>query len=130
MLCIVFQDEASESRMRVSSLMEQVQEVQDKRSALYQAYDDAINKFKKSKDTSSFTANRESTHNRNTFTTLNSCFNVRFKTATGKKIDADHKALTQQIASMQAQLKSEGSDATEKVAMPLTLLVLYCSNTL
>ena len=57
--CIVFnlKDEASESRMRVASLMEQVQEVQDKRSALYQAYDDAINKFKKSKDAASFTAN-------------------------------------------------------------------------
>ena len=58
--CIVVKDEASESRMRVASLMEQVQEVQDKRSALYQAYDDAINKFKKSKDAASFTAN--STH--------------------------------------------------------------------
>ena len=108
--------------MRVSSLMEQVQEVQDKRSALYQAYDDAINKFKKSKDTSSFTANRECTYDRNVFTTLNCCFNVTFNTATGKKIDADHKALTQQIASMQAQLKSEGSDATEKVAIPRTVI--------
>ena len=43
------QDEAKESRMRVASLVEDVQSTQDKRSALYQSYDDAINKFKSTK---------------------------------------------------------------------------------
>lgn len=53
------QDEASESRMRVAGLIEQIQGVQDRRSALYQSYDDAINKFKSSKEQSSFLANSE-----------------------------------------------------------------------
>lgn len=76
--------------MRISSLIDEVQSAHDRRSALYQSYDDAINKFKASKDLSAFNANR-------------------------KKIDADYKQLTQQIQNLQAQLKSEGSDAADKV---------------
>lgn len=77
--------------MRVSSLLEEVQNAQDKRSALYQSYDDAIDKFKTNKDLTSFVAGR-------------------------KKIDADYKQLTHQIQNLQAQLKAEGSDTAEKVA--------------
>jgi len=87
----ITKDEASESRMRVASLIEQVQANQDRRSALYQSYEDAINKYKSSKDSPSFVANR-------------------------KKVDADHKQLTQQIAGLQSKLKSEGSDVSDKVA--------------
>ena len=76
--------------MRVASLIEQVQGAQDRRSALYQSYEDAVNKFKSSKDANSFAAQR-------------------------KKIDHDHKQLTQEIANLQAKLKSEGVDASEKV---------------
>ena len=84
------QDEANESRMRVAGLIEQVQAIQDRRSALYQSFDDTINKYKASKDQASLLSSR-------------------------KKIDADYKQLTQQIASLLLKLKSEGSDATEKV---------------
>ena len=84
------QDEASESRMRVAGLIEHVQAVQDRRSALYQSYDDAINKYKTSKDSASFSANR-------------------------KKIDADHKQLTTEISGLQAKLKAEGSEVADKV---------------
>lgn len=76
--------------MRISSLVEEVQSTQDKRSALYQSYDDTIDKFKASKDLSSFVAQR-------------------------KKIDADYKQLTTQIQSLQGQLKTEGSDLADKV---------------
>jgi len=76
--------------MRISSLLEEVQSAQDKRSALYQSYDDAIDKFKGSKDLTNFVAQR-------------------------KKIDADYKQLTQQIQALQSQLKTEGSDMAEKV---------------
>ena len=76
--------------MRVASLVEDVQSTQDKRSALYQSYDDAINKFKSTKDANSFAASR-------------------------KKIDGDYKNLTSHISSVQNQLKSEGSDSAEKV---------------
>lgn len=83
--------------MRVASLVEEVQSAQDKRSALYQSYDDAVNKYKSTKDNSSFVAGR-------------------------KKIDADYKQLTQQIQSLQAQLKTEGSDVNDKVIFQLFLI--------
>lgn len=86
----ITKDEASESRMRVAGLIEQVQAIQDRRSALYQSYDDTINKYKASKDQASLLSSR-------------------------KKIDADYKQLTHQIASLLTKLKTEGSDAVEKV---------------
>jgi len=86
----ISKDEASESRMRTASLIEQVQTLHDRRSALYQTYEDAVNKFKASKEQQTFTANR-------------------------KKIDTDHKQLTQQMTNLQQQLKNEGSDTAEKI---------------
>jgi len=76
--------------MRTASLIEQAQGLHDRRSALYQSYEDAINKFKSNKDLSAFTTNR-------------------------KKIDADHKLLTSQVTALQPLLKAENSDAAEKV---------------
>ncbi|ESO84348.1 hypothetical protein LOTGIDRAFT_196756 [Lottia gigantea] len=87
----ITKDEAKESKLRISSLINEVQDAQDKRSALYQSYDDAINKFKSSKDATTFGSSR-------------------------KKINADYANLTQQISSIQAQLKAEASDAAEKIA--------------
>lgn len=87
----ISKDAATESRMRIASLVEQAQATHDKRSALYQSYEDAVNKFKATKDATTFGVNR-------------------------KKIDADHKTLTLQITSLQGKLKSEGSDAAEKLA--------------
>ena len=84
------QDEASESRMRVASLVEQAQAAHDRRSALYQTYEDAMNKYKSTKDLALFGTNR-------------------------KKIDVDHKNLSQQIGSIQTKLKAEGADAADKV---------------
>jgi len=86
----ITKDEASESRMRVASLLEQVQGIQDRRSALYQSYDDTIEKFKSTKDVGAFTANR-------------------------KKIDGDYKQLTQQISGLLSKLKAEGSESADKV---------------
>lgn len=87
----ITKDEAKESKMRVASCAEDVQSTQDKRSALYQSYDDAIDKFKGGKDQQAYVSSR-------------------------KKIDADYKQLTQHMQHLQAQLKSEGSDLAEKVA--------------
>lgn len=86
----ITKDEASESRMRVASLIEEVQTVQDRRSALYQSYEDAINKYKASKDTTSFATNR-------------------------KRINNDHMQISTQITGLQAKLKAEGADVVEKV---------------
>ncbi|XP_033746394.1 dolichyl-diphosphooligosaccharide--protein glycosyltransferase subunit 1-like [Pecten maximus] len=87
----ITKDEAKESKMRVASLVEDVQSAQDKRSALYQSYDDAINKFKSTKEAPNFATSR-------------------------KKIDGDYRQLTQQIQGLQGQLKTEGSDLADKVA--------------
>ena len=76
--------------MRVASLVEQAQAAHDRRSALYQSYEDAINKFKSTKDATLFGTNR-------------------------KKIDGDHKTLSQQIGNIQSKLKAEGADAADKV---------------
>jgi oligosaccharyltransferase complex subunit alpha (ribophorin I) len=86
----ISKDEASESRMRVASLIEQAQTAHDRRSALYQSYEDAINKFKSTKDANTFSANR-------------------------KKIEADHKALTNQFTTLLGKLKTEGSEASDKL---------------
>jgi len=86
----VWKDEASESRMRVASLIEQAQAAHDRRSALYQAYEDAVNKYKSTKDLTIFGTNR-------------------------KKIDSDHKTLSQQIGSIHSKLKTEAADAADKV---------------
>lgn len=87
----ITKDEAKESRLRVASMIEEVQSTQDRRSALYQSYDDAINKFKTTKDSAAFQASR-------------------------KKVDADYKQLTTQIQTLYQQLKAEGADIAEKVA--------------
>nr|KAG5702235.1 hypothetical protein BaRGS_030590 [Batillaria attramentaria] len=87
----ITKDEAKESRLRVASLVEEVQSTQDRRSALYQSYDDAINRFKTTKDTAAFQASR-------------------------KKVDADYKQLTTQVQNIYQQLKTEGTDIAEKVA--------------
>ncbi|XP_064606302.1 dolichyl-diphosphooligosaccharide--protein glycosyltransferase subunit 1-like [Liolophura sinensis] len=87
----ITKDELKESRMRVAGILEEVQSAQDKRSALYQTYDDAINRFKASKDSGSFLTSR-------------------------KKIDVNYKQLTKQIEDLLTQLKMESTDAAEKVA--------------
>jgi len=83
--------------MRVASLVEQAQAAHDRRSALYQSYEDAINKYKSTKDVALFGTNR-------------------------KKIDGDHKTLSQQISSIQSKLKSEGADAADKVRWKLSAI--------
>ncbi|KAI0216738.1 Dolichyl-diphosphooligosaccharide--protein glycosyltransferase subunit 1 [Lamellibrachia satsuma] len=86
----ISKDEASERHMRIAGFIEEVQGVQDRRSALYQSYEDAVNKFKINKTPTSFLANR-------------------------KKIDSNHKQLTQQMATLLGKLKAENSDAADKV---------------
>lgn len=80
--------------MRIAGFIEEVQGVQDRRSALYQSYEDAVNKFKINKTPTSFLANR-------------------------KKIDSNHKQLTQQMATLLGKLKAENSDAADKVSAAL-----------
>uniref|UniRef100_A0A8B9N2V9 Dolichyl-diphosphooligosaccharide--protein glycosyltransferase subunit 1 n=1 Tax=Accipiter nisus TaxID=211598 RepID=A0A8B9N2V9_9AVES len=83
-------DPAAEARMKVACITEQVLTLVNKRLGLYRHFDEAVNKYKQSRDIS----------------TLNS----------GKKsLETEHKALTNEIASLQSKLKTEGSDLCDKV---------------
>lgn len=87
---VLLQDPAAEARMKVACITEQVLTLVNKRLGLYRHFDEAVNKYKQSRDIS----------------TLNS----------GKKsLETEHKALTNEIASLQSKLKTEGSDLCDKV---------------
>lgn len=76
--------------MKVACITEQVLTLVNKRLGLYRHFDEAVNKYKQSRDIS----------------TLNS----------GKKsLETEHKALTNEIAALQSKLKTEGSDLCDKV---------------
>lgn len=93
------QDPAAEARMKVACITEQVLTLVNKRLGLYRHFDEAVNKYKQSRDIS----------------TLNS----------GKKtLETEHKALTNEVASLQSKLKTEGSDLCDKVR---TLSYLSCT---
>lgn len=86
----ITKDEAEETRLRVNSLIEQLQAAHDRRSALVQSYEDAINKFKSYKDANAFASAR-------------------------KKNDTDHKQLSGQIVNIAQKLKDEQSEKADKV---------------
>ena len=89
---LVFQDEASESRMRAACLIEEVQRLLDRQSGLYSVYSDAIHKYKSSKDATAFA-------------------NAR------KKLDGDYRSISNQISQVQASLSKEQPEAAEKVSI-------------
>ncbi|XP_058024147.1 dolichyl-diphosphooligosaccharide--protein glycosyltransferase subunit 1 isoform X1 [Ahaetulla prasina] len=87
----ITKDPAAEARMKVACITEQVLTGVNKRLCLYRLFDEAVNKYKQTRDIS----------------TLNS----------GKKsLEVEHKALTNEIASLQSKLKMEGSDLCDKVS--------------
>ncbi|XP_027719628.1 dolichyl-diphosphooligosaccharide--protein glycosyltransferase subunit 1 [Vombatus ursinus] len=87
----ITKDPAAEARMKVACITEQVLTLVNKRLGLYRHFDEAVNKYKQLRDVS----------------TLNS----------GKKtLEMEHKSLTNEIASLQSRLKTEGSDLCDKVS--------------
>lgn len=85
--------------MKVACITEQVLTLVNKRLGLYRHFDEAVNKYKQSRDIS----------------TLNS----------GKKsLETEHKALTNEIAALQSKLKTEGSDLCDKVRFYFSFQVL------
>ncbi|XP_077983571.1 dolichyl-diphosphooligosaccharide--protein glycosyltransferase subunit 1-like [Glandiceps talaboti] len=87
----ISKDPATESRLRVAGLVEQILKVESKRFTLYQSYDEAISKFKSSKNSNNFNETR-------------------------KKLDQEYKGYTTNINAYLATLKQEGTDAADKVA--------------
>ncbi|XP_012511465.1 PREDICTED: dolichyl-diphosphooligosaccharide--protein glycosyltransferase subunit 1 [Propithecus coquereli] len=87
----ITKDPAAEARMKVACITEQVLTLVNKRIGLYRHFDEAVNRYKQSRDVSA----------------LNS----------GKKgLETEHKALTSEIALLQSRLKTEGSDLCDRVS--------------
>ncbi|XP_013865277.1 dolichyl-diphosphooligosaccharide--protein glycosyltransferase subunit 1 [Austrofundulus limnaeus] len=87
----ITKDPAAEVRMKVASITEQVLTLVNKRLGLYRHMDEVVNRYKQSRDTGALNSGR-------------------------KTLEADHRQLTNEITSLQARLKTEGSDLAEKVA--------------
>lgn len=76
--------------MKVASITEQVLTLVNRRLGLYRHMDEVVNRYKQSRDTGALNSGR-------------------------KTLEADHRTLTSEISSLQARLKTEGSDLAEKV---------------
>lgn len=77
--------------MKVASITEQVLTLVNKRLGLYRHMDEVVNRYKQSRDTGALNSGR-------------------------KTLEADHRNLTNEISSLQARLKAEGSDLADKVS--------------
>ncbi|XP_077581682.1 dolichyl-diphosphooligosaccharide--protein glycosyltransferase subunit 1 isoform X1 [Stigmatopora nigra] len=86
----ITKDPAAEVRMKVASITEQVLTLVNKRLGLYRHMDEVVNRYKQSRDTGALNSGR-------------------------KTLEADHRALTNEISGLQARLRTEGSDLAEKV---------------
>ncbi|XP_017306135.1 dolichyl-diphosphooligosaccharide--protein glycosyltransferase subunit 1 [Ictalurus punctatus] len=86
----ITKDPAAEVRMKVASITEQVLTLVNKRLGLYRHMDEVVNRYKQSRDTGALNGGR-------------------------KNLEAEHRALTNDVAGLQARLKAEGSDLAEKV---------------
>lgn len=86
------QDPAAEVRMKVASITEQVLTLVNKRLGLYRHMDEVVNRYKQSRDTGALNSGR-------------------------KTLEAEHRTLTNDISTLQARLKAEGSDLAEKVSV-------------
>ncbi|XP_072181810.1 dolichyl-diphosphooligosaccharide--protein glycosyltransferase subunit 1-like [Diadema setosum] len=86
----ISKDEVSESRLKVASLVEEVASQQAKRGRLTKRYEDAISKFKSTKDNNTFR------------TTL-------------KKLDGEHRAATDAIKEVLASINKESAEVGDKV---------------
>ncbi|KAL4656008.1 dolichyl-diphosphooligosaccharide-protein glycosyltransferase subunit 1 [Arapaima gigas] len=87
----ITKDPAAEVRMKVASITEQVLTLVNKRLGLYRHMDEVVNRYKQSRDTGALNGGR-------------------------KTMESEHRTLTNDISSLQARLKVEGSDLADKVA--------------
>lgn len=81
--------------MKVASITEQVLTLVNKRLGLYRHMDEVVNRYKQTRDTGALNSGR-------------------------KNLEADHRTLTNDISSLQARLKAEGSDLADKVRTALS----------
>ncbi|XP_075852052.1 dolichyl-diphosphooligosaccharide--protein glycosyltransferase subunit 1 [Microcebus murinus] len=87
----ITKDPAAEARMKVACITEQVLTLVNKRLGLYRHFEEAVNRYKQSRDAAALSGGR-------------------------KSLEAEHKALTGEIAVLQSRLKAEGSDLCDRVS--------------
>jgi len=87
----ITKDEGSEARMKAAGVCEKIVGHQDRRNATYSSFDDAVSKWKTSKDSSAFANNT-------------------------RRVNADHKSETQNIADLIPTLKAISGDAADRVS--------------
>lgn len=90
----------SELQQRVNAVVEDIVSQQNKRSALYQTYEDVLSTFKANKDVDSFRA-------------------------AFRKVEADHKTISQKISSLQTKLREFWTEGADKVWSMVMLALLY-----
>ncbi|CAH8533156.1 unnamed protein product [Heterobilharzia americana] len=86
----IYKDEKSDLRLRAQTLVDEAQALLNCRSALYQAYEDALSKYKANKNNTQFTTDR-------------------------RKLETDHKNITQQLLSVQNKMADLYTDGVEKL---------------
>ncbi|XP_043934347.1 dolichyl-diphosphooligosaccharide--protein glycosyltransferase subunit 1 [Protopterus annectens] len=87
----ITKDPAAEAKMKVASITEQVLTLVNKRLGLYRHFEESVNKYKQSRDIATLNAGK-------------------------KTLETEHRNLTNEIASLQSKLKTEGSELSDKVA--------------
>lgn len=86
----ITQNEGNETRLRVQAIWDQILELNVKRTNIYQKLDDALISFKSNKDLKAYNDQR-------------------------KKLENDFKTLNQDLVALQAKVRADSVDASEKV---------------
>lgn len=90
MILLIFQDKMGELQQRAQASVDEIISLQSKRSAIYQAFEDAVSSYKSSKDAD------------------------RFKSDL-RKVEVDYKSISQKISTMQSKLREFYAEGAEKV---------------
>ncbi|KAH9283916.1 Dolichyl-diphosphooligosaccharide--protein glycosyltransferase subunit 1 [Echinococcus granulosus] len=86
----ISEDKMAELQQRAQASVDEILSLQNKRSAIYQTYEDAVSNYKSSKDSDRFKADY-------------------------RKVEADYKAISQKITSMQSKLREFWTEGADKV---------------
>ncbi|KER23299.1 hypothetical protein T265_08784 [Opisthorchis viverrini] len=95
-----FTDEKAELRMRAQAIVDEAQELYKRRTYVYQSYEDAINRYKASKDATQFATDR-------------------------RKLDAEHKEINQTLARVQTKLSELCLESSERLKEVMAMDVAY-----
>ncbi|OON18774.1 ribophorin I [Opisthorchis viverrini] len=96
----IFRDEKAELRMRAQAIVDEAQELYKRRTYVYQSYEDAINRYKASKDATQFATDR-------------------------RKLDAEHKEINQTLARVQTKLSELCLESSERLKEVMAMDVAY-----